>query len=75
MTKRAALRLARQATTLKTIGRHCIGEALKVFGCRRCGAIMSLDDGCEPTSLCHHCAQEVADALANYVLSLGRKKR
>lgn len=75
MTKRAALNMARQATLLKPIGQHCIGETFKVYGCRRCGAIMSLGDGCEPTALCHHCAQEVAEALARYVLSLVRKKR
>jgi hypothetical protein len=35
--------------------------------CHRCGDFYSLDDGTEPTALCHPCAQEVAVALANHI--------
>jgi hypothetical protein len=40
--------------------------------CAHCGGGYTLDEGCEPASLCHPCVYEVAEALANYVLSGGQ---
>lgn len=35
--------------------------------CVRCHALGSTDDGCDPSPMCHHCAQEAVLELAQYL--------
>lgn len=41
--------------------------------CLGCNGQYSIDEGCEPTPLCHSCAQEAVVALAENVLHLRKK--
>lgn len=43
--------------------------------CARCKAAGSIDDGCEASAICHHCAQEVAEILAVYLWRKDRRDR
>jgi hypothetical protein len=37
--------------------------------CRKCHHIITIDEDCEPTALCHHCAQEfVHIALVHFMM-------
>lgn len=70
MTKRQALRLA-----------HIVLDGLPrakliddVYTCASCNATMGIDDGLEPTAVCHPCAQDIAQKLAAYVIENAKRR-
>jgi hypothetical protein len=43
--------------------------------CASCKDPMAIDDGCDPTALCHHCAQVACSVMAGYLWRAMRRAR
>jgi hypothetical protein len=71
---RDAVRYATPPRAIRVLAEKVLADpdALEEPACRHCGGGYTLDEGCELASLCHPCIYEVAEALANYVLSGGQ---
>ena len=56
--------------TIKEAVGQAVVEPDEDGACARCGDTYALDDGKDPTPLCHPCAQEVATLLAEFLAPL-----